>query len=122
MYSGLFQFLRVNEHSEDSYIGLDIFFAALLLRYFQIQFIFFVKWQIISTVEQRNCSGHEKRDGLLVSRRYLLFRVPSGIKNLPTDQYFSNWVTFIEKRVNRKFFLKFKDLQGHIIFSLKFES
>ena len=39
---------RVNEHSEDSYIAVDHFFAVLLLSNFQAQFIFFVKWKIIS--------------------------------------------------------------------------
>ena len=49
------------------------FFAVLLLVYFCNQFIFFVERKANSTIEQQKVKGHEKPDGLLVSKMVFSF-------------------------------------------------
>ena len=83
--------------------------------FFSIQFIYFVKRKINSTIEQLNCKGHEKRDQFLVSKAEIHFRYLSKLKSFLIDPIFSHPVHFIKKR-ELLIVLNFKKISGHLFF------
>ena len=109
-------FFMISERSEYSCIGSGHFivffswklvhaqfwfFAVWHLISFELQFISFVKRKENSTMEQRKCKGHEKRDRLLVTKVVFNFQISLRNWKLIYWSSFSNWVTFI-KRVAKK--------------------
>ena len=98
----LLAMMKCQERSQDSYIGLvflvffkenlftlNLIFRSLNLIALKLRFISFVKRKANSTIEQKRCKCHEKRDRLLVLKMEFNLRFPSGIKSLLIGPVFS---------------------------------
>ena len=94
----------------------------LWLDFFQVLFISLVERKFNPIIEQRKCKGHEKRDRILVPKVEFNFQISKRNKKIYLPMQFSQIGLNLSNGVNHKLFLKFKELEGHLLLNLKFEN